>query len=238
MHGDARETEGSVFHNTDLCRRWVHFPLLLSCPLMPTQPAHPFFSRAAQSFIERATAAARGWKIIGPEQHEVDGDPLYLYVHDVDTSFTWMARVNFSGFMAAASKVREDGEEVQAIVAAHLGVVLGDLVQKRAQIPTPHNADAMDALIAGDLSAGLPGLFQLATLQAGASSMVFEDGLLAVGGHFVLLRYCTPEDVHLRTLVLPPEVAGSKGIMDVDMLAQVLSSIIRFDQQHLREIGI
>lgn len=198
----------------------------------------PPYSSAAQFFIERTTAAARGWKVIGSNQHEVDGEPMYLYVHDVDTGFTWMARVNFDGFMAAASKIRGDGEEVQATVAAHLGLVIGDLVEKRAQIPTPRNTDAMDALISGDLSAGLPGLFQLTTLQAGASSMVFEDGLLTVGGHFVLLRYCTPQNVHLRTLVLPPEVAGGKGIMDTETLTQALSSIIEFDQQHLRELGV
>lgn|GEM_PF-6600740 len=195
------------------------------------------YDRGARAFIEKTVATARGWRVLESHPNQVDGEPVFLYIYDVSSCYTWMARVNFDGFMAAAAHIRNDGEEVQATVAAHLGALIGDLVKLRALVPTPRNLKAMDELLAGDLAAGLPGLFQLTTLQAGSSSMIFEDGLLKAGGHFILLCYNTLEHVHLRSLVLPAEMTGATGIMDGDTLTQVLSEVIASDQEHFKELG-
>ena len=69
------------------------------------------YSGAAQAFIEQVTARARGWRIMESNIREVEGDPLYVYVHDVGTSYTWMARIEIEGFLSAATSIREQSEE-------------------------------------------------------------------------------------------------------------------------------
>lgn len=89
---------------------------------------------------------------------EVDGDPLYVYVHDVGTSYTWMARIEIEGFLSAATSIREQGEEVHRTISAHLANLIGDLVEKRSQIPTTSNLEAQKQLVKGKLDEdGPPG---------------------------------------------------------------------------------
>lgn len=170
---------------------------------------------------------------------EVDGDPLYVYVHDVGTSYTWMARIEIEGFLSAATSIREQGEEVHRTISAHLANLIGDLVEKRSLLPTTGNLETQKQLVKGKLDEdGPPGLFQLATLHAGTTETVFEYDLLQPGGHFIILRYCTEKDVHLRSLLLPPTTAGTRGVLDGKALASALATIIEFDSENLPQLRI
>ena len=201
------------------------------------QIAH--YSSAAHAFIDEVTARARGWRIMEKNTKYVEGDALYVYVHDVATSYTWMARINIDGFLSAATNIREQGEEVQGTISAHLASLIGDLVEKRAQIPTSGNLNAQKRLVKGALDEeGPPGLFQLATLHAGSTETVFEYDLLQPGGHFIIMRYCTERDVHLRSLLLPPETVGVKGVLDSKSLESVLANIIEFDADNIPQLRI
>ena len=82
---------------------------------------------------------------------EVEGDPLYVYVHDVGTSYTWMARIEIEGFLSAATSIREQSEEVQKTISAHLANLIGDLVEKRSLLPTTGNLETQKQLVKGKL---------------------------------------------------------------------------------------
>ena len=197
------------------------------------------YSGAAQAFIEQVTARARGWRIMESNIREVEGEPLYVYVHDVGTSYTWMARIEIEGFLSAATSIREQSEEVQKTISAHLANLIGDLVEKRSLLPTTGNLETQKQLVKGKLDEdGPPGLFQLATLHAGTTETVFEYDLLQPGGHFIILRYCTEKDVHLRSLLLPPTTAGTRGVLDGKALASALATIIEFDSENLPQLRI
>ena len=82
---------------------------------------------------------------------EVEGEPLYVYVHDVGTSYTWMARIEIEGFLSAATSIREQSEEVQTTISAHLANLIGDLVEKRSLLPTTGNLETQKQLVKGKL---------------------------------------------------------------------------------------
>lgn len=144
-----------------------------------------------------------------------------------------MARLNVDGFLSAALHVRDDTQETRETVSAHLAVLIGELAEQRALVPSSENLSVANEMVAGDLESGKPGLFQLAALHAGSSETVFEEGMLQPQGHFIVLRYLTKEGVLLRSMLLPPNVGSNLGVLDGSSLANVLTSIIQFDMKQI-----
>lgn len=204
-----------------------------------TKSEHSTYSPLAQSFIEETVATTNGWSVKRHDTTFLGHDPIYLYAHDVETSHTWMARVNFDGFVEAVNHMSKEPQEARMIIAAHLGDAIETLVSQRLQSSTMAAVGASENLLIGTTDKSQPGLFDLLTLHAGSTEAVFEKGLLQEGGHFLVLRYPNPDEdggAYLRSILLPAEVDGVRGVLGGEKLKSILGAIISTDLENAPDL--
>ncbi len=199
----------------------------------------PPYSPLARGFIEETVAKTNGWTVKRHDATALDHEPIYLYAHDVETSFTWMARVNLDGFVDAINHMSKEPQEAQMIIAAHLGDAMENLVAERLQSTTDAAMGRSEKRLIGTTDKSQPGLFDLLTLHAGSTEAVFEEGLLQAGGHFLVLRYPNADvdaGAYLRSILLPAEVDGVRGVLGGDKLKSILAAIVRTDMENAPEL--
>ena len=189
------------------------------------------YSQTAQALIDKSIAHARAWtRIESFGFKENKAMPVHLYIHDLPTGFTWMAKVDYTGFMRGATAARNDGEGTLDTAAAGLGSMIEEIAVMRRNEKTPGDQILTRNTITGDIDRGNPDLFHLASLHAGSSSMIFDDELLRPDGHFLIIRYVTKEGIKLRSMVLPPDITENGAVIEKDKLEEAIRAIVEFDQ--------
>src|SRR5450830_1193793 len=161
-------------------------------------------SMDARAFIQKMIAEAHGWKVSDPDPNAMLGDLIHLYLFDVQSSRSWIAAVGFDQFVEVISKFREAvfawqdardqiNESVCELIEIH--------ESKDDDDPL---SDRESELLIGKTAETPLGLYDLVALLAATSKMVFEPGLLAPSGHFMVIRYATADGgSFLRPFMLP-----------------------------------
>lgn len=156
---------------------------------------------------------------------------LYVYIHDNPSRKSWKAQINRQGFLDAASEIKLAGDADKLKVATMLAMRIEDIANCKS------GSEEEKALLEGNLENDVPGLFHLGALHAGTTESTFDQAINGPAeSHYIVVRYETASDIHLRSALLPPEANTLPGIMSRETLLSALNSLEDADREYLRTI--
>lgn len=169
----------------------------------------PTYSPAAAAFLKDALTHSKVWTT----RQGGDDSLIHAYIHDVQTSYTWVAAINLHDFMFVARSLREQSVATHQDIAARLANLIVDAGLARSQSPKM-----------GSIAS--PGLFQLLAMHAGSTSCIFEPGRMQPEAHFISVMLGTSNEVHLISGLLPPVDLDANGPLTDQALNEAVASII------------
>ncbi len=157
---------------------------------------------------------------------------IYLYIHDNVSRRTWQAAIDLPGFLGAATAIHESDDTDKLKISTMLALKLEDLVGAKSESAEEQR------LLEGDIEQDDPGLFHLAAMHAGVTDKAFDEAKLSrPESHYLLVRYQTQKDIHLRTAMLAPEAAVMPGHMTRETLLGFLNGMEDDDREYLKSLG-
>lgn len=175
---------------------------------------------------------ARKWAHPLFEDQAMNQPTIYLYIHDNPSRRTWQAAIDLPGFLEAATAVHESDNTDKLKVSTLLALRLEDLLETKPRSPEER------LLLEGDIEQDAPGLFHLAAMHAGVTDKAFDEAKLSrPESHYLLVRYQTAKDIHLRTAMLAPEAAAMPGLMTRETLLGFMASMEDDDREYLKSLG-
>lgn len=183
-------------------------------------------SRSAHAFLERMSAIAKGWSVASIDCDSAVGEKLFTYCTDFATGHSWLSAVNYERFCTRANMVRSSNG--WADIHNELDACIDLLVSQQ----TYWSASPGDECVKPHAPDSLFGLNATVMAFAGTTQVAFDDDLMQPGGHFIVLRYSNEfEGSIFRSMVVPPHLNDSDGVLTVTQFGEIVAVMVDRDQK-------